>query len=615
VLMTSLLLWGFLPRPGAAQSEWPAVAPSAASDEASSEASRAASGAAQSVAQASKPKVVATVNMIETMARYIGGDKVEIVPFMPVGADPHLFEATPSDARKIAEADLILKNGLTLEGWLNELIDNSGTQAHVVRVTEGVTPIVSPDHEQAVDPHAWADPLNGIIYARNVAAAFSQLLPQHADFFRARFDDYEQELLALHQQMKERFGRIQAADRVLITNHDAFQYFGRRYNFRILAAMGTSTDSEVQNGDIQEILRAVDATGVRCIFAETSINPKLMEQITKDAGIMLGRDLYTDSVGEPGSGADTYLAMLRSNMLAIYDGLTGQGYGEMSASPNEWALLLTTLLLFGGTFLWVLLRIRAKAEPADAEAQAAIRVRDLWASYGEKPVLQAINLDLAAGRVIGLMGGNGAGKTTLLKSMLGLHTQFTGQITRGNGQPLRPADVAYVPQRGEIDWQFPATVWDVVAMGRQAGKGVFERFSARDRELTRRAIERLGLQELAHRQIGALSGGQQQRTFVARALCQEAPVLFLDEPFVGIDATTEREIATLLSELATEGKLVMVIHHDLSKATDYLDEVVLLNRELIAHGSPEAVLTDANLRQTYGASPRTAQVPILLQAT
>jgi ABC-type Mn2+/Zn2+ transport system ATPase subunit len=231
-----------------------------------------------------------------------------------------------------------------------------------------------------------------------------------------------------------------------------------------------------------------------------------------------------------------------------------------------------------------------------------IEIEGLTVSYDRHPVLSNVYLDIDPGRIIGIIGPNGAGKSTLFKAILGLVTPDQGNI-RVFGRP--PGEftgrLAYVPQKDEVDWTFPATVRDIVMMGRYPGKSVFSAMTRHDRNVAEDAMDKLGIRDLAGRQIGALSGGQQQRVFIARALCQEADLLLLDEPFAGVDIVTEEHIVHLLRELAAEGKTMLVVHHDLSTVADYFGQVLLVNRRVIAFGETGTTFTPANIARAFGA--------------
>src|SRR5687768_11396288 len=233
--------------------------------------------------------------------------------------------------------------------------------------------------------------------------------------------------------------------------------------------------------------------------------------------------------------------------------------------------------------------------------QKAIEINDLTVAYREKPVLWDVDLDVPAGVLMAIVGPNGAGKTTLIKAVLGLLKPAAGQILiycRPYAQQRKL--VAYVPQRGSVDWDFPTDVLDVVMMGRYGALGWIRRPGRVDRELALQSLEKVGMADYAGRQISQLSGGQQQRVFLARALVQDAQIYLMDEPFQGVDATTERAIVSLLQQLRASGRTVLVVHHDLQTVPDYFDSVTLLNVRLIACGPVDQVFTEANLRLTYG---------------
>ena len=236
-----------------------------------------------------------------------------------------------------------------------------------------------------------------------------------------------------------------------------------------------------------------------------------------------------------------------------------------------------------------------------ASETKAIEVTDLTVAYQDQPVLWDVDLDVPPGVLLSIVGPNGAGKTTLIKAILGLVRPAAGNVLIYD----KPYDaqrriVGYVPQRGTVDWDFPTNVLDVVMMGRYGALGWVRRPGKQERELAMQALEKVGMEAYTTRQISQLSGGQQQRVFLARALVQDATVYLMDEPFQGVDATTERAIVTLLQELRERGKTVVVVHHDLQTVTDYFDWVMLLNIRRIASGPVDETFTSENLRTTYG---------------
>ena len=231
----------------------------------------------------------------------------------------------------------------------------------------------------------------------------------------------------------------------------------------------------------------------------------------------------------------------------------------------------------------------------------AIEVTDLTVAYGATPVLWDVDLTVPPGVLMAIVGPNGAGKTTLIRAVLGLVEPAAGRaLVYGRPYAEQRRLVAYVPQRRTVDWDFPTNVLDVVLMGRYGALGWLRRPGRRDRGLALEALEQVGMVELADRQISQLSGGQQQRVFLARALVQDAPVYLMDEPFQGVDATTERAIVGLLRRLRAEGRTVVCVHHDLPTVAEYFDWATLLNVRRIASGPVEQVFDEDNLRLTYG---------------
>lgn len=231
----------------------------------------------------------------------------------------------------------------------------------------------------------------------------------------------------------------------------------------------------------------------------------------------------------------------------------------------------------------------------------AIDVTDLTIAYKDKPVLWDVDMEVPSGTLMAIVGPNGAGKTTLIKSILGLIKPAAGQVlVYGKSFAEQRHLVGYVPQRGSVDWDFPTSVLDVVMMGRYGALGWLKRPGASERAAALDALDKVGMKAFAERQISQLSGGQQQRVFLARALVQDAQLYFMDEPFQGVDATTEHAIVLLLQELRSAGKTVVVVHHDLQTVPEYFDWVTMLNVRRIACGPVSEVFTDQNLRKAYG---------------
>lgn len=231
----------------------------------------------------------------------------------------------------------------------------------------------------------------------------------------------------------------------------------------------------------------------------------------------------------------------------------------------------------------------------------AVYIRDLTVAYDSKPVLWDIDLDVPAASLTAIVGPNGAGKSTLIKTILGLVPAAAGTVRIfGEHYARNRRSVGYVPQRGSVDWDFPTNALDVVTMGLYGHLGWFRRPGKQERDIARECLDKVGMADFANRQISQLSGGQQQRVFLARALAQDARLYFMDEPFAGVDATTEKAVATLLQTLRNEGKTVLVVHHDLATVKEYFERVALLNVRLIASGTVEVAFTPENLQLAYG---------------
>jgi manganese/zinc/iron transport system ATP- binding protein len=231
---------------------------------------------------------------------------------------------------------------------------------------------------------------------------------------------------------------------------------------------------------------------------------------------------------------------------------------------------------------------------------AAIAVRDVTAGYGHHIAIRDITVDIPAGQLVGVVGPNGSGKSTLLKCIVGTHRPISGSISV-LGQPQRAAShlIAYVPQRNEVERDFPITVREVVALGRHGERGWFRRLTADDQRMIDAALERTGRTTLGERAIDALSGGQLQRTFVARALAQDRPIFVLDEPFVGIDVATEAALFDLLAELRDAGRSIIVVHHDLADVRERFDHCILLDGRLLDQGPPDTVLAPEQVFRVF----------------
>jgi len=233
--------------------------------------------------------------------------------------------------------------------------------------------------------------------------------------------------------------------------------------------------------------------------------------------------------------------------------------------------------------------------------QSPLSIHDMTVAYNRRPVLWDVDLDVPEGKLIGIVGPNGAGKSTLIKAVMDLVPRASGRVTV-YGKPYRKQRqiVGYVPQRESVDWDFPVSALDVVTMGTYGRIGWCLPVMKRHTEAAMHALDRVGIADLARRQISQLSGGQQQRVFLARALVQDAKLYLMDEPFAAVDAATEKAIVNILRDLRATGKTALVVHHDLQTVPEYFDHVILINMRIVAHGPTEQVFTKENLHKTYG---------------
>ena len=230
----------------------------------------------------------------------------------------------------------------------------------------------------------------------------------------------------------------------------------------------------------------------------------------------------------------------------------------------------------------------------------AVSINDLTVAYDDKPVLWDIDLDIKKGTLMAIVGPNGAGKSTLIKAILNLIKPITGCISFfGSSYKKERSKIAYVPQRGSVDWDFPTTALDVVEMGRYGKIGWIKRVRKSDRKIAVDAIKKVGMEGFEKRQISQLSGGQQQRIFLARALVQDAEIYFMDEPFQGVDAKTEKSIINILKKLRDEGKTVIVVHHDLQTVEEYFDYITFINVAVISSGKVKEIFNRENIEKTY----------------
>lgn len=287
-------------------------------------------------------RVVATTTQIGALAREVAGDRAQVVTLLQAGADAHDYEPSPQDSRRLKDAQLVLKNGIGLDDWLDGLIKNSGTKARVVVVTEGITPLEGDDHahdeddhahdekddghdhsHDAGDPHVWHDPENVKVMVRNIAEAMASSDSANAAEYRARAEAYAAKLDETDREIRALLDPIPAANRKIVTNHESLQYFARRYDLEIVGAIipGAAKDAQPSAQDLARLTDLIRAEGVKAIFAEAEIDPKVAEQLAKDTGVKVVTGLYADSLGPAGSGADTVDGMLLHNARLIAEAL------------------------------------------------------------------------------------------------------------------------------------------------------------------------------------------------------------------------------------------------------------------------------------------------------
>ncbi len=307
---------------------------------------------------AAKPHVLASASIFEDMAKNIGGDLITLDKIVPVGADPHLYDPIPSDVDKVLKADLILINGLTFEGWISKLVDNSGTKAKSILITEGVKTIRSQDYENATDPHAWMTVSNAKIYAQNIYNALIAEDPENSAQYKSNLDTYQKELDELEGFIRNAVAEIPEEKRVVITSHDAFNYYGKEYGLRLEAIQGISTESEAQTSDVMRVSKVIRDLKIPSVFVESTINPKMLKQIATDNGATIGGELFADSLGEPDSEAGTYIGMMRYNTKTISAGLSSTNtkeatHNHSTSGESESSYLL--YILIGAALLLMLL--------------------------------------------------------------------------------------------------------------------------------------------------------------------------------------------------------------------------------------------------------------------
>ncbi|MBM9514905.1 metal ABC transporter solute-binding protein, Zn/Mn family [Desulfogranum marinum] len=284
------------------------------------------------VAIASKPIVVASTTQIADFARQVAGDRLIVKCVLAPGADPHTYQPTPDDVQMVLESDICLENGLHLEGknWMSTLATDAGKP--IITTTDGIKPLaISSEGEMVADPHAWFSPKNVAVYVNNIVKGFSQLDPDGKQNYEARATLFLQQLRVLDSWVRQQINRIPTQRRILVTTHDAFNYFCTEFklnannNFLSIAPVGWSTGAEVGGGMTPErrrkVVQSIKESGAPALFVETTINPKQIREIAKETGVKIGGELYSDSMGPEGSAGETYIGMMRENVLLMVNAL------------------------------------------------------------------------------------------------------------------------------------------------------------------------------------------------------------------------------------------------------------------------------------------------------
>lgn len=305
-----------------------------------------------------KIKVVSSASIFQDMAMNIGGEKIDAFTIVPIGGDPHLYEPKPSDAQLVKSADIILVNGLTFEGWINKLIDNSGTTAKVHTITDGVDVLKSEKYKNAADPHAWMNVRNGLVYIENIKKALIEVDPKNKEYYTSNYEKYKNEITALDKYIEEEIKKIPEAKRMLVTSHDAFAYYGKRYNIRLNALKGISTEAETQTSDMIRVAKAIRESKVPAIFIESTINPQVIQQIARDNKVKIGGELFADSIGAEDSEGPTYVKMLRHNTDVIVKALSQDTMSatkiDSDNSENGWLIYLIVGLVMIGALVFAI---------------------------------------------------------------------------------------------------------------------------------------------------------------------------------------------------------------------------------------------------------------------
>lgn len=267
-----------------------------------------------------KVSAVATFNVLGDMVANVAGERAEIRTMLPIGTDPHTYEPVPADIQAVASADVVFYNGNNMEGWIERLLRNAGGRQPAVALTQGITPLR--DKNGDPDPHMWQSPLNAIRYVENIREGLIRVDPEGAALYRANADAYIAKLRELDAWAAQEMGSIPPERRKLVMTHDAYQYLAERYGVEIVGSIwGITTQDEPSAQEIGQLVLDIKAAGVPVVFVETTVNPKLMEQIARDAGVKIGGKIYAESLAPKGEPADNYIGLVQTNVKAFVEGL------------------------------------------------------------------------------------------------------------------------------------------------------------------------------------------------------------------------------------------------------------------------------------------------------